>query len=385
MNQIPRRSSSGQKTVYALILTLLFSGNSQSLAAPREKQSDLILLDKVLAATERATAFFQQDYAAINVDGLFGIQLCQGSLVEALKTCSRPDGDCPARLTARLEAIVNTLGNVSEKALPYIQEQDPAYYASFRSVIEVPFNVRHIPEWLGDYISPPGSDTSYNEAQGDGCYSKLFGTFSDTVRTYPKCTVTTDCWDYMTGGNTAGYFITHQLLYLIVAENNGCLPEVERFLDLKATSVREIEKRFCGHIYSEAQEEFNDGNVPILEQDLFLEQSVLCGVLGFQDFYSHQWISTILGWQNARGCFTLPPTLVGVEEKLSQAADRQRKLLDLLDKEAEQIDASQNIRMRRHLLREAKMEGDCLAHKTGLAFGVLGMYIRHLVHELYIP
>ena len=37
--------------------------------------------------------------------------------------------------------------------------------------------------------------------------------------------------------------------------------------------------------------------------DLFMEQVVLCGLLGYHDFLSLAWLSRILKWQRSNGCF----------------------------------------------------------------------------------
>ncbi|CAF5024376.1 unnamed protein product, partial [Rotaria magnacalcarata] len=83
-------------------------------------------------------------------------------------------------------------------------------------------------------------------------------------------------------------------------------------------------------------------------QDLFLEQLLLCSIIGYEDFLRFDWLDMILSWQEPKyGCF-------------SSASET----------------AEPNLRIKRHLLIEQEMDHGCLSHKSGLAAGLLATYAR---------
>ena len=55
---------------------------------------------------------------------------------------------------------------------------------------------------------------------------------------------------------------------------NGCLENMDELLKARSgADTKELERQLCGHIYSEMLQESEGGQVPTLQQDLFLEQS----------------------------------------------------------------------------------------------------------------
>ncbi|BFZ18774.1 hypothetical protein BsWGS_21813 [Bradybaena similaris] len=375
-----------QRCVYALAtkfitLLLLCYHNSECRTL---QENSFELLDEVLTALERTSAFFAKDYSSLNLDGMFGIRLCQGSIGETLKDCSSSKFRCPTDLVKRVERILSQLSETAETALPYIENNDPRYFSMFLPTIDAPYVVQYVDERLGDDAGEPGFDTTYDETKGDHCFANLMGTFSKNDIFTPKCTVSNECWEYMTRRNTAAYAITHELLYLILGEKTGCLREIQKYLGKgNATVIRDVQRDICRKIYAEAKNEENNGSVAVLSQDLFLEQSVLCAILGFQDFVRANWIRMVLGWQTAEGCFAMPHGLVAVQDELNDVQESQRQLIELLNEEARLIDQNYPSRKGRQLMREKSMNGDCLAHKTGLGVGTLGAYTRQLIRRLY--
>jgi hypothetical protein len=143
----------------------------------------------------------------------------------------------------------------------------------------------------------------------------------------------------MTSSMTKDYRLTHQLLWFIIAKNIGCINQSHA-----NERLHHLEDYFCANIYQDAK--FNLYNN--INQDLFLEQLLLCSILGYEDFLRFDWFNTILTWQHPDySCFS---------------------------------DASETIRFhhktKRHLLFEQEMNNGCLAHKSGLAAGLLATYSR---------
>jgi hypothetical protein len=139
----------------------------------------------------------------------------------------------------------------------------------------------------------------------------------------------------MTSSLGKDYRLTHQLLWFLIAKNIGCINE-----NLANRKLNYFEDYFCANIYEDAQYNF-DNNI---NQDLFLEQLLLCSMNGYEDFLRFDWFNRILTWQHPEyDCFS---------------------------------DASETIRFHRHLLFEQEMNHGCLSHKSGLAAGLLATYSR---------
>jgi len=135
------------------------------------------------------------------------------------------------------------------------------------------------------------------------------------------------------------YRLTHQLLWFLIAKNIGCINQ-----ETANTKLDYFEDHFCANIYEDAKLNL----LHSINQDLFLEQLLVCSMIGYEDFLRLDWLNTILTWQHPDyDCFS---------------------------------DASETIRFnhktKRHLLLEQEMNNGCLSHKSGLAAGLLATYSR---------
>jgi len=328
--------------------------------------SNTHLLDDVMTGLENVVNFFSEDYSSVNVDGLYGLRITQGTLLQSLSWCARK---CPDDLIDKLTQLEHTIDVTANKSLGYIQNQDLAYYNQFHPTIDSPFLIEPTNMTVDKTQLVPGTDSRYHERRGDACFANLFGTYTENTA---KCTVTDSCLDMMTQENTADYSITHKLLYFILGEKMGCTEILNTKLsDRGLSSVKTTERQQCSHIFAEAEQNVINGNVLESKQDLFLEQSLLCGMVGFQEFLQPAWVRMVLRWQTARGCFTLNESL----------AKWQSLLIRLLREDDMDIKYKPWSTQRR-LLREQVMEGNCLSHKSGLGAGLLGVFQRHIIHSI---
>ncbi len=143
----------------------------------------------------------------------------------------------------------------------------------------------------------------------------------------------------MTSLKTKDYRLTHQLLWFLIAKNIGCIDE-----NLANKKFHYFENYFCANIYQDAKYNLYNN----INQDLFLEQLLLCSISGYEDFLRFDWFNIVLTWQHPDyGCFS---------------------------------DASETIRFHHHIKRkllfEQEMNNGCLSHKSGLAAGLLATYTR---------
>lgn len=158
-------------------------------------------------------------------------------------------------------------------------------------------------------------------------------------RSSTKCFISDSCWNMMASPMGQNYRLTHQLLWFLMAKNIGCVNK-----DSADRKLDNFEDYFCANIYEDAKINLLHN----INQDLFLEQLLLCSMIGYEEFLRPDWLDTILTWQHPDyDCFS---------------------------------DASETIRfhprMKRQLLFEHQMNNGCLSHKSGLAAGLLATYTR---------
>ncbi|XP_076434813.1 UPF0764 protein C16orf89 homolog [Babylonia areolata] len=370
------------KVMVTLVLLLLVPTSSaggrwtrEGHEKEREKEKEERLLGNAMDGVEGALAFFSEDVSNINLDGLFGLRFAQGHIIQALKEC-QSSGPCPARLQLRLQAVRDAIETTALAGMDYVQETDYDYFRQFQPIVDRPYILRYIPVTLTDLdLTPAGTNQSYDENLGDSCFAGVLGTSVENGKRVKRCNITRTCWHMMTEAGRSGYSITHQLLYFILIEQEGCPNSAGNTMGYDA---KETEARLCGSIYNEAASEVKVGGVEEESQDLFLEQVMLCGSLGFENFLRTDWIRMVLTWQKASGCFSMddPATLVVMETE--SALDH---LLKDLKVEGRMIEKQHH---GRKLLREQLMSDGCLSHKTGLGFGTVSLYTRYLIRQLFI-
>jgi len=378
--------------VIALVSSLVLVTESRWTRREDEKKQpddNSQMMVKMMAAVESGIKFFSQDYSAVNVDGLFGLRLGQGQIVKAIEEC-KSSRSCPASLRRRLAAVDVEIDKIGDVAAGYVKESDPDYFNRFIKTVNSSYLLGYKPRTLTNlHLTPAGTDSDYDEETGDRCFARLMGTFEEeNNKKIGRCNVTSHCINYMTEEGHAKYSVTHQFLYFLMTEKEGCMDEVQS--SLGSLKISDIEARHCGSIYNEALDETKDGDVKVMHQDLFLEQVLLCGAVGFENFLRSDWMKMVLSWQRPSGCFTInDEKLIEIERLMQEEKEEERKLFKDLQTEAKKIDEQESNHRQaswtgRKLLREQVMSDGCLAHKSGLGFGVLGLFARYLVRVNYL-
>lgn len=87
----------------------------------------------------------------------------------------------------------------------------------------------------------------------------------------------------------------------------GCTPVFVKRLeqsDIKG-GVEEVYNRICSMMYPEmtAIEQKRTLDQSFYQQDLYMEQAMVCGSMGYGDFLSTERLRKILSWQGSDGCF----------------------------------------------------------------------------------
>ena len=297
---------------------------------------------QALNALGRLLDFFESDSSHLNLDGLYGLRIAQGQL-NALNDDLSSDqhGDFTDR-NHLIQALLTQIDRIANQSLTEIARTASAYLHRFMLVTSKAFTTDYEVKPINTHLIEHGSRTAeFDEEESDKCFAELLGSSELTGAT--PCSISTACWKMNTAPLSKGYRLTHQLLWFLVAKNIGCL-------DNRPTSknayknFRFLEDRFCANIYEDAKENRETDE----NQDLFLEQILLCAIIGYEDFLRLDWFQTILTWQDTQsGCFS-----------------------DTWEF------ASPTSKSKRHLLVEQEMSNGCLSHKSGLAAGVLATYSR---------
>jgi hypothetical protein len=299
---------------------------------------------QALKALQRLLDFFESDVNDLNLDGLYGLRLAQGQLNilhEILSSTSNENHRFTDKnkyiqsLSIQIERIVNKSSSV-------IAVKDSLYLQKFALVIAKPFIIEYELRKLNKKFIENGLRTpAFDEYESDSCFSELLGSSDRPNST--QCLISQYCWNLMTSSMTKDYRLTHQLLWFLIAKNIGCIDN-RSISKLANKNLKYLEDRYCTNIYQDAELNLlNNDN-----QDLFLEQLLLCSMIGYEEFLRLDWFNTILSWQHSDyGCF-------------SSASDTMET----------------HSKTKRHLLVEQEMHNGCLSHKSGLASGVLAVYSR---------
>ncbi|CAF4861078.1 unnamed protein product, partial [Rotaria sp. Silwood1] len=286
-----------------------------------------------LHALQRLLNFFESDANNLNLDGLYGLRVAQGQL-NALDQSLRSEVNKKIYLTDKnniIHSLSTQIERIANISLNRIAQEASSYLHRFSLIIHHPFVINYQSRKINKHFIEHGKrHANFDEEESDKCFAELLGS-SDHSNSI-KCHVSEPCWNLMTSPSGQNYVITHQLVWFLIAKNIGC---INRYIANK--NLNHLEDYFCANIYEDAKNNIINN----FNQDLFLEQLLLCSMIGYEDFLRLDWFNTILAWQHPDyACFS----------EASETIQFHRKI-------------------RRHLLVEQEMSNGCLSHKSGLAAG----------------
>ncbi|XP_055837213.1 uncharacterized protein LOC129905698 isoform X2 [Episyrphus balteatus] len=143
-------------------------------------------------------------------------------------------------------------------------------------------------EWIVDKGHPTAIDS-------DKCMSQLGST--------KTCVISSKCVSMMISQEPAyGYHKTHQLLFLFMTVLKSCSNLIPH-----NRSIDVIIAEKCSDIYKE-QMILMEYGIPNDYRDLFMEQSLFCGIMGYSEFLSMTLLKPIPRWQSSNGCFNSKST-----------------------------------------------------------------------------
>lgn len=297
-----------------------------------------------LQAFERLLNFFETDSKDLNLDGLYGLRIAQGQLYALQDNLhhQQTNGRLFTDDQHLIDSFIQQIDRIGNQSLIELNRTASEYLHRFFLLASRPFFTEFEQRPIDHHLIEIGEkDAEFDEDESDQCFGELLG--SNESNQTSQCYTSKSCWTMMTGRMKKDYRITHQLLWFLIAKTIGCLDH--RSTSMQANGhLRQLEDRFCANIYQDAVLNYETNS----NQDLFLEQILLCSIIGFDEFLQIGWLKTILTWQDKLvGCF-------------------------INGNESDDL----TFRSKRHLLVEQEMVNGCLSHKSGLAAGVLASYLR---------
>ncbi|RNA03266.1 hypothetical protein BpHYR1_041487 [Brachionus plicatilis] len=343
----------------------------------------LNLIKQIVFRLDKAIDFFEQDYESVNLDGLFGIRISQGVFIQ-LKQKTKSNWFFYS-LNKAIPQFSNRISHLANKVHSNLISLSIDYVDKFNRLVDRPFiSQTKIHSGLIEDSSLKVNfikNASFNEKLSDECYLQLLnGHYSDLIE--PRC------FDFYTTDGTSGYSLTHQFLFFMIADNIGRFDDISvQLLDFLLEEKNQdrniamylakghvhdlrslIFSYFCTRIYHDAESMFrNFKNANDFKQDLFIEQIVLCGSVGFEEFFRIEWLKLVFSFQNKNGCFNQRENTyeinlknVALERILSEVSSKRVKRYDSL------------------------MKDGCSSHQTGLALAYFSLINFSKLKKLFL-
>ncbi|XP_033125828.1 UPF0764 protein C16orf89 homolog [Anneissia japonica] len=367
-------------------------------------------LQDLTNALERLLYFLDEQHRDLNVDCIFCLRIVEGQLGSIDKNYAE------GKLPHVHNTVISSLNNLQQKtavinlkALSHTLNKDPVYTIAFLRLIDTPFEIEHHPR----QVVRPGltskqqglsDEDTFDEEFSDKCLSDMLGS-----KLIVPCTLSNECWRFITTADSEGYTATHQVLFFMIAEKTGCLQKLEEKAEQNGQdSINKFYEKICSNIYYLAKRFADNDIFPDEDKDLFMEQIAICAAAGFSQFLNPDWLQLILSWQFENGCFGEVDESSRDEEKIRDS-DEYRKMGDGIfganmikgrpnfDEQFVKRFNNGNIRRGvkpaditakyngRKLLREKILPdtGGCLSHMSGIAAACLVMFFRHFLEDDY--
>ncbi|KAK6170630.1 hypothetical protein SNE40_018980 [Patella caerulea] len=343
--------------LYFLTLAIFISSISTARCFRTGNDTDPYLRP-TLRALRAALQFLRREHRYINLDAVIGTRIVEGQmkvLLDRLRKKS-PKLQLPADVLNGMEEIRLLSRYISEAAIPFIALRDTKYFTRIGDILsrgfwELKYESRDVDSDSETW--PYTSDEAITEKMSDDCLTEYFGTGGNR----DTCSISDKCWTRMTKRGYGGYSLSHEVFYLQIGQQFGCVNEMEaKVAAYNQQSIDNLQSTFCKVILAESNKYANE-NFPHIKQDLFMEEAALCGMLGFRQFFNTQWLLKILSWQDRiSGCY--------------KASDDEILIMKAKDMMV------LNGRVKRE---ERELPDKCLCHRTTVAAAALGQYVRYII------
>lgn len=312
------------------------------------------LLQRTLNALQRAMLFFDRVHKHVILDSTIGTRIVADQLAVLLQRHFNDTGSLIwlPEYRQKIIDLQELSKTVSDKSIFYIAVGDPPYYRKIGNLLRQRFwEINHRTRTMDMSLQVP-FDTKgkeFEEEESDNCLAEFFGSRPGATRI---CDISDKCWLKMTAPGYIGYSLSHEVFYLQIGQQFGCSRQMnEKVMQFRQPSVDILTESFCVNMLIEAKSFAAKGFSPV-SNDLFMEQAALCGMQGYYQFFTTEWLEHILSWQSTNGCYKGWP--LEYIKGPSHRAKREEKVLD----------------------------GGCMCHRTTVASAALVQYVRYLAEAL---
>ncbi|XP_015769316.1 PREDICTED: UPF0764 protein C16orf89-like [Acropora digitifera] len=209
----------------------------------------------------------------------------------------------------QVKRLYNKASIISQHSLPFLKKSAPEYFEKFKKQVSdpwlsfKPFTNKQLQKRIYD-PQQKRHFVSFDEAQSDKCMAEITGTGASSNSSQP-CQVSDECWRLISSEGARGYTLTHQALFLQLGEVQGCTQVLLKRLEESNIEggLEQIYNRICSDMYPEMTAMEQKGQSS-MHRDLYMEQAMVCGSIGYRDFLSQGRLKQILSWQRKDGCFS---------------------------------------------------------------------------------
>ncbi|KAK4874235.1 hypothetical protein RN001_013595 [Aquatica leii] len=271
----------------------------------------------------------------MNVDGMFGVVVAQAHLQTLRTPDSKPRFEYLTNLASYL--VNHFKGNHSNASsrndmfMKYLlnvniwTREITFIYGQLHGKSYVDYST------CGEYLDSL-ANMHFSEELSDDC---LLGVIEQSLSEKHLCWLDEECSDFLSGNKfLPGYGLTHKLLLVQTIRARKCKWD--------AFKIHRRVVEFCSKIHRETVKIQNCKYVSFLD-DLFIEQIVMCGYEGFEEFMTTEWMEHVLKIQSPHGCF-------GTSTSSSVFEKREANLI----------------------------KHNCIDHTSGLGAAALSLFLRFL-------
>ncbi|GAB6021533.1 hypothetical protein CHUAL_004135 [Chamberlinius hualienensis] len=317
-----------------------------------------VSMKQLLLVLGRLMQFLKDSSKQLNYDAVLGTRMAE----EQLKLLFEKLKKTPWLFAVTDEeaedigSLAKMAKKICEETIPVLKDRLPEYYNKMGQLISENF-------WSLDYpirTTNPGfiysvvaADETLTEDASDNCIGQMVGNKAYGVS---SCSVSDVCWDTMTVPRRSRYTLTHEIIFLQVGEIVGCLDQMHFHTKNRGQpTYRQMMDINCANVLQEMKEIAAKGFLE-KDEDLFLEQTAICGLLGFKDLFTHGWLNEIISWQKGKGCYGLSSASADVAVTSDNTKLRTRR-------------------------EEKYLQDGCLSHKSAVAVAALAMYVVQLAQN----
>lgn len=283
-----------------------------------------ITIDQIISTLTRALNFFSSNVNQVNLDAGIGTRIVADQLHYYTK---HKRGKSVKKLVDLSEYVTWKIAqSVRYRQADYYQQLSFLLMPGTFSNLQ-PFRFHNYQQKMYNNEQQSCSSIPFYEKLSDQCLNALgFG----------KCNETETCNILFSDQYACRYSLTHQIFSSIIAKRSTCQHQY------RLSSSNEY--RMVSRMFHESQM-IAKKNFPETDRDLFMEQIVFGGLLGWKEFFQDSsWFNAIISWQHPiQGCYG---------------------------------NDTNSIRNKRE---EMQMLHECLSHRTSVATAALSQILRYML------